>query len=155
MNREVLTLCQISVCYYQTQLTSSHNKNFPIIRQHWKEFNALLRINKVKLGTNWEKYAITQKCNGQYYYQCAFQTKTHIRHFEFTHIPAGNYVKFNHEGPMNKIRETINEIYQEAIPNSGFNIDTNRSLIHFEHYDSRFNWNRPDSIVEIYVPLTN
>jgi AraC family transcriptional regulator len=155
MNQEILTLRQISVCYYQTELTSSHNKNFSIIRQHWKEFNTLLQINNVKLGPNWEKYAITQKCNGQYYYQCAFPTTAHIRQFEFMQIPAGNYVKFNHEGPMNTIRKTINQIYKEVIPNSDINIDRNRSLIHFEHYDSKFNWNRPDSIVKIYVPLTN
>jgi predicted transcriptional regulator YdeE len=155
MNPEVLTLRQISVCYYQTKLTSSHNKNFFIIRQHWKEFNTLLQINKVKLGPNWEKYAITQKDNDQYYYQCAFPTTTHIHQFEFMQIPAGNYVKFRHEGPMNTIRETINEIYKEVIPNSDLNIDRDRSLIHIEHYDSKFNWNRPDSIVEIYVPLAN
>ena len=153
MNQEILTLRQISVCYYKTELTSSHNKNFSIIRQHWKKFNTLLQINNVKLGPNWEKYAITQKGNGQYYYQCAFPAKTHIRQFEFTLIPAGNYVKFNHKGPMNTIRETINEIYKDVIPNSDFNININRSMIHFEHYDSKFNWNRQDSIVEIYVPL--
>jgi predicted transcriptional regulator YdeE len=90
MNYRVLTLRQISVCYYQAKLTSPHNNNFSIIRQHWKEFNILLKINKVKLGPNWEKYAITQKCDGQYYYQCAFPTTTHIRQFEFTQIPAGN-----------------------------------------------------------------
>ena len=152
---DIITLRQIPVCYYQTKLTSSHNKNFSIIRQHWKEFNTLLQINKVKLGPDWEKYAITQKSNGQYYYRCAFPTTAHIRQFEFMQLPAGNYVKFNHEGPMNKIRETINKIYKEVIPNSDLNIDPNRSLIHFEHYDSKFNWNRPDSTIEIYVPLTN
>jgi hypothetical protein len=26
-------------------------------------------------------------------------------------------------------------------------------LIQFERYDNRFHWNRPDSIIEIYVPL--
>ena len=153
MNQEVLTLRQISVCYCQTKLTTSHRKNFSIIRQHWKEFNSLLKINKVKLGPDWEKYAITQKFNGQYYYKCAFPTTTPIRQFEFMQIPAGEYVKFKHEGPMNTIRETINEIYNKIIPNSDLNIDRKRSLLHIEHYDSKFNWNRPDSIVEIYVPL--
>jgi len=155
MKHEVLPLCQISVCYYQTKLTSSHNQNFSIIRRHWKEFNTLLKVCKVKFGPNWEKYAITKKYDGHYYYLCAFPTKNHIRQFEFTLIPAGNYVKFNHKGPMNTIRETINKIYKDVIPNSDFNIDINRSMIHFEHYDSKFNWNRQDSIVGIYVPLTN
>jgi predicted transcriptional regulator YdeE len=155
MSQEVLTLRQISVCYYQTNLTSSHHKNFSTIKQHWKEFNKLLHIHKVKLGPNWEKYGITQKVNGQYYYQCAFPTTTHFSQFEFMQIPAGNYVKFKHEGPMHTIRETINEIYQKVIPNSDLRIDRHRSLIHIERYDSKFNWNRPDSIVGIYVPLSN
>jgi len=109
----------------------------------------------LKLGPNWEKYAITQKCKGQYFYQCAFPAIAHIRQFEFMQIPAGNYVRFKHEGPMNKIRNTINKIYKEVIPKSDLMVEKNRSLIHFEHYDSKFNWDRPDSIVEIYVPLTN
>jgi len=107
MKHEVLTLSQISVCYVQTELTRSQNQNFSIIRRHWKEFNALIRINKVKLGPNWEKYAITKKHNDHYYYQCAFPTKNHIRQFEFTIIPAGNYLKFNHIGPMNTIQGTF------------------------------------------------
>ncbi|NNK84357.1 MAG: GyrI-like domain-containing protein [Desulfobacterales bacterium] len=136
-------------------MTSSHNQNFSIIRRHWKKFNTLLKVNKVKFGPNWEKYAITKKYDGHYHYLCAFPTKSHIRPFEFTLIPAGNYVKFNHKGPMNTIWETINKIYKDVIPNSDFNIDINRSMIHFEHYDAKFNWNRQDSIVGIYVPLTN
>jgi len=114
MKYEVLRLSQISVCYSQTELTSSHSQNFLIIRRHWMKFNNLLRINKVKLGFNWEKYAITKKYNDQYYYQCAFPSTTHLRQFEFTIIPAGNYMKFNHKGSMSTIRKTINEIYSSA-----------------------------------------
>ncbi len=155
MKYEVLRLSQISVCYSQTELTSSHSQNFLIIRRHWMKFNNLLRINKVKLGFNWEKYAITKKYNDQYYYQCAFPSTTHLRQFEFTIIPAGNYMKFNHKGSMSTIRKTINEIYSSAIPKSHFEINRNRSMIHFERYDSKFNWNRQDSVVELYVPITN
>jgi predicted transcriptional regulator YdeE len=155
MKYKILELRQIALCYYQTELTNSHNQNFTIIRQHWKEFNALLRINKIKLRPDWKKYAITKKYNGRYYYQCAFPAQAHIRQFDFTLIRAGNYVKFDHIGPMNTIRKTINEIYIDVIPGSDLKIDLNRSMIHFEHYDSKFSWNRQDSIVEIYVPLTN
>ena len=155
MKYEILSLRQISVCYYQTELTNSHNQNFSIIRRHWKEFNALLRINKVNLGPSWKKYAVTKKINGLYYYQCGFPAKAQIHQFEFTIIPSGNYAKFDHRGPMNTIRKTINEIYIDVIPNSDLNIDINRSMIHFEQYDSKFNWNRQDSIVEIYVPIMN
>ncbi len=64
-------------------------------------------------------------------------------------------MKFNHKGSMSTIRKTINEIYSSAIPKSHFEINRNRSMIHFERYDSKFNWNRQDSVVELYVPITN
>ncbi len=119
------------------------------------EFNTLLIINKVKLGVNWEKYAITKKYNDKYYYQCAFPSMTHITRFDFTIIPAGNYLKFNHRGSMSTIKKTINEIYNSVIPKSHIEVDRNRTMIHFERYDSKFNWNRQDSVVELYVPITN
>jgi len=155
MEYVVLTIHQISVCYYQTELTRSHNQNFLIIRQHWNEFNNRLRTNKVKLGLNWEKYAITKKRNDRYFYQCAFPSTTEIPQFKFTIIPGGHYVKFDHKGSMKMIKSTINEIYNNVIPRSHTEIDINRSLIHFERYDSRFNWNGKDSVIELYVPIMN
>ena len=155
MEHKVLTLRQISVCYYQTELTRSHSQNFSIIRQHWKAFNTLLKINKVTLGANWEKLAMTQRYKDQYYYQCAFPSAIHIRPFEFMVIPAGNYFKFDHKGSMSTIGKTLNEIYNNVIPKSHIQIDKNRSMIHFERYDSKFNWNSQDSVVEVYIPLPN
>ena len=149
MRYEVLTLSQFSVCFYQTELTRSHNQNFSIIRQNWIEFNDLLRSNKIKLGENWEKFAITKKENDHYYYQCAFPSDSHINQFEFTFIPTGNYLKFTHRGSMRMISKTIN-----VIPDSHFEIDLKRSLIHFERYDSSFNWNHKNSVVELFVPIT-
>lgn len=155
MEYEILKRPGISICYLETELTRSHAQNFHIIRRHWKAFNALLRINKVRLGPDWEKYAITQKRKGDYYYQCAFPAKTHVSPFEFSRIPAGSYIRFVHKGPMNAIRGTINTIYKDIIPDSGLKIDVNRSMIHYERYDANFNWNKQDSNLDLYVPLMN
>ncbi len=154
MRYEVLTLSQFSVCFYQTELTRSHHQNFSIIRENWIEFNDLLRSNKINLGENWEKFAITKKENNHYYYQCAFPSDSQINQFEFTLIPAGNYLKFTHQGSMRMISKTINVIYRNVIPDSHFEIDPKRSLIHFERYDSRFNWNHKDSVIELFIPIT-
>ncbi len=153
MKYEVLPLSEISVCYHQIELTRSHKRNFYIIRRHWKEFNTLLQNHKIQLGANWEKYAITMKHDGKYYYQCAFPSETNNSPFEFALIPAGQYAKFTHNGPMNEIWNTINIIYKDVIPSSKLSIDIERSMIHFEHYDSNFSWNRQDSTLEIYIPL--
>jgi len=155
MKYKVLNVPKINVCYFETQLTTSHKKNFSIIQSHWKKFNTLLRINEIKFNSEWVKFGITRKTENQYFYRCAFNSESHIPQFEHAHIPAGSFVKFNHSGPLYSLCKTINQIYKTIIPSSPLDIDLNRSVIHYERYDSRFNWNHQNSIIEIYVPLQN
>jgi predicted transcriptional regulator YdeE len=155
MKYKIINAPPINVCYFETQLTTSHQKNYPIIQSHWKKFNTLLRINGIKFDSEWEKLGITIKANNQYFYQCAFHSENHISQFKYASIPAGNFAKFNHAGPLYLLSKTINQIYKKIIPGSLLDIDFNRLLIHYERYDSKFNWNNQNSIIEIYVPLQN
>jgi len=155
MKYEIKYIPKISVCYFETQLTTSHQKNSSIISDHWKKFNSLLRLNEIKFDSEWQKFGITIKINNQYYYQCAFPSKNHIPQFKHSNIPAENFAKFNHAGPLYSLSKTINQIYKQIIPRSPLDIDLNRSLIHYERYDSKFNWNNQNSIIEIFVPLKN
>ena len=93
------------------------------------------------------------KSNGKYKYQCAYQTDSSIAQFHTSIIPSGKYAKFNHVGPINLISKTINYIYKIAIPEFHLGVDADRSILHFEKYDSRFGWNSNKSIIEIYLPL--
>lgn len=70
-------------------------------------------------------------------------------------IPKGHYEVFTHEGEMNTIKTTVHDIYKNILPNSNLQIEpsSKTSFIHFEKYDSRFQWNRPNSIIDIYLPL--
>jgi len=155
MKYEIIYSPKINVCHFEIQLTTFHQKNFSIISNHWKKFNTLLRINEIKLDSEWEKFGITIKTNNQYFYQCAFPSEGHIPRFKQTSIPEGSFAKFNHTGPLYLLSKTINQIYKQIIPVSLLDIDFNRSLIHYERYDSKFNWNNQNSIVEINIPLKN
>lgn len=131
MKYEIKYIPKICVCYFETQLTTSHQKNSSIIFNHWKKFNAFLRISEIKFESEWEKFGITIKANNQYFYQCAFHSENHIPQFKYVSIPAGNFAKFNHTGPLYLLSKTINQIYKKIIPISPLDIDLRRSLIHY------------------------
>lgn len=120
-----------------------------------EKLNTLLRINGIKFNSEWEKFGITIKTDNRYFYQCAFHSESCIPQFEHAHIPAGSYAKFIHTGQLYSLSKTINQIYKTIIPSSPLDIDLNRSVIHYERYDSRFNWKHQNSIIEIYVQLQN
>ena len=128
--------------------------NSIIITNHWKKFNTLLRVNEVNLGTDWSKYGMTFKSNGKYLYRCAFSIEGYFPQFDCLVLPETEYAIFTHTGSIRNISNTINQIYNDAIPNMNILINTNRELLHFEKYDSRFNWNTEDSKVELYLPLS-
>ncbi|KPA10855.1 Bacterial transcription activator, effector binding domain protein [Candidatus Magnetomorum sp. HK-1] len=154
MNYEIIELLKLNISYFETEITRSHNANAQIISSHWKKFNTLLRVNNVNLGPNWQKFGITLKSNDTYKYQCAYQTDTPIPQFETSIIPSGKFAKFNHVGPINLIRNTINNIYQLAASESLFEVNGRSGILHFEKYDSKFDWNSDKSIVEIYLLLS-
>jgi len=70
-------------------------------------------------------------------------------------ISGGSYCRFSHEGNMRLIKSTFLQIYKQILPASGLTLNGNRELIHYEQYDYRFNWNSPDSVIDIYVPFDN
>jgi predicted transcriptional regulator YdeE len=153
INHEFSELPEINISYFETGISTSHSRNASIISSHWQRFNSLLRVNNVQLGTNWKKYGITVKTDDIYKYQCAYKTETPIPQFGSAKIPGGHFAKFNHAGPIDKISRTINYIYKIAIPQLSLPVDKNRSILHIEKYDSKFNWNSDESVVEILLPI--
>ena len=53
---------------------------------------------------------------------------------------------------MGKIYETYGKVYQEILPNTN-DIPLQENFLHFERYDYRFQWNRENSIIEIWLPI--
>ena len=140
-----------------TMLTGSQQKNFTIISGLWKQFNA--EIHKIKnrglTKDNWEKFGITYTQHHEYFYAATIQytpdmipPKSMIR----KDIVQGQYACFVHTGSLNKLKSTIYNIYKNILPENDL-IPDKTKLIYFEKYDNRFHWNKPGSVIEIFVPI--
>ena len=141
-----------------TELTKSQTDNFEIIKYHWRKFNAKLKkYNLIQNGGNWEKYGITFKTNETYFYLTTIpQNEMNFpEHFVNKEIPKGEYEIFTHTGSMENIKQTINNIYKNILPNSNLTIEhySKTGFIHFEKYDYRFRWDKPNSEIDIYLPI--
>lgn len=139
------------------QLTRSQSQNHQIISKHWQTFNHILKSKRLTLGRNWVKYGITKKVGDSYYYMTAIPSDIGADGFEIDGFVSetfdtAEYCCFQHMGSMDLIKSTIYKIYKEVIPSLGIRLNENRGLIHYERYDYRFNWNNPNSIIDIYVP---
>ncbi|MEX1191554.1 MAG: GyrI-like domain-containing protein [Brumimicrobium sp.] len=141
-----------------TELTNYQADNFKIIKNHWKLFNAeLKKYNLTQNGGNWEKYGITYKTNGTYFYLTTIPQDKMVfpEHFVNKEIPKGKCEVFVHTGKMENIKQTIHNIYKIILPNSNLAIEhySKTGFIHFEKYDYRFRWDKPTSEIDIYLPV--
>jgi len=153
MDYEIVNIKPMNCSGISTQLTTSQDRNFNIIRRHWQNFNRILKINSVKQEKEWTKYGITRKVDRKYFYITAIPFANVIYDLDKINISGGNYCRFSHKGNMVQLKSTILQIYKQILPASGLNLNENRELIHYEQYDKRFNWNNPDSVIDIYVPF--
>jgi predicted transcriptional regulator YdeE len=139
-----------------TNITKSKNENHRIISNFWKEFNTKLKnsnLPKIPNG-NWEKYGITYKSGNVYKYFSGIPVENGYINtfFEEKIIVNGNYAIFQHKGSMNYIKETIDKIYKEIIPNNKLVLNQ-AEYFHFELYNHQFKWNNNESIIGIYLPI--
>jgi predicted transcriptional regulator YdeE len=67
-------------------------------------------------------------------------------------VSKKKYLVFEHVGKMALIKDTINKIYKEFIPNHKF-VPNKSEFFHFERYDKKFYWDSHTSIIDIYVPI--
>jgi AraC family transcriptional regulator len=69
---------------------------------------------------------------------------------ETVEVVEGNYAAFTHEGSLQNLRQTMQTIYQDSLPQSGL---TMRDAPHLELYDDRFDPSSPASQFDILVPV--
>ena len=153
MDFELTQKEDIKIYGLSVKLTKSQNENYGIITNHWRKFNNELKINRKGSDRNWGKYGLTYKKIDCYFYMPAVLLKIPNPNFEPITISGGEYAKFLHKGDMKLLKTTIYNIYKKIIPNSDLQIDNERILLHYEHYDFRFKWNKNDSLIDIYVPI--
>jgi AraC family transcriptional regulator len=66
-------------------------------------------------------------------------------------IPIGTFAVFTHRGPIEAIRETVQEIYRVWLPQSAFR---HAEIADVELYDDRFHCDRDDSEMEYWISVT-
>jgi AraC family transcriptional regulator len=64
--------------------------------------------------------------------------------------PAGTYAVFTHRGPIQNIGATMQFIYRDWLPQSGFRRTGGADV---EVYDARFHMNEEESETDIWIPL--
>jgi len=148
IEREKIILIGMSI-----ELTTSQIENYGIIRKHWMNFNSILKKTKYNSKSNWTKYGVTLKIDGKYMYMAAIPYNENCQDFETINIHEGLFARFQHIGSMEKIKSTVYDIYKRIIPEKQLHIDNERSILHYELYDYRFQWNNANSIIEIYLPI--
>lgn len=153
MNYKIITTKTCKVIGLQVGLTRSQSENHRIIASHWKTFNRELRNQKIETGNNWLKFGITKKIGGEYFYLTAIPSAMEVAGFSDEELKGGDYICFEHRGNMGLLKTTVNDIYKKIIPQSDFEVDEFRATIHYEQYDHRFLWNKPSSLISIYVPV--
>ncbi|MFM1984809.1 MAG: Integron-associated effector binding protein [Actinomycetota bacterium] len=65
-------------------------------------------------------------------------------------ISSGSYATCEHVGGMESLSDSIQEFYSQMIPAAGC---TQRSGLHLEIYDERFDLTKPDSVMVIAAPI--
>lgn len=65
-------------------------------------------------------------------------------------IPALTYAAFTHRGALNTLHQTYEAIYQDWLPQSGYEL---AAQLDMEVYDERFKDFSPDSELDLYVPV--
>ncbi len=142
-------------------LTKSQTENARIIAQLWKRFNRELYAipNRPRSSNGWQKFGITYPQNGGYSYLAAIPDAPAMvvpEQMCRKTIPAGQYACFTHTGPMYHLKSSIHAIYATHLPALEQNRPTpeDAGLFHFERYDARFHWNRADSCIDVFVPIT-
>lgn len=143
----------LSLIGQEIQLTKSKSQNIKICTQFWQQFNTNLKKAYLFQSGNWVKYAFMEKRGEQLFYFCAIPRKVVVPDgFLMKEIPSQQYLVVEHIGAMDNIYDTYGKLYQELLPGTGYTL-RKKDFLHFERYDYKFQWNRSNSVIEIWVPI--
>jgi AraC family transcriptional regulator len=65
-------------------------------------------------------------------------------------VPEADYAVFEHHGSLDNLHSTYEAIYRDWLPESGYERAQSDD---FELYDERFDYGKPHSVMEIWVPV--
>ncbi len=153
MDYRIEEIKAFSVIGQEVVLTNYQRQNIEISKSFWKQFNLNLKKLYLSQFGNWTKFAFMERKDGKLIYYCAIPERLSLPE-GFIHkvIEEQRYLVFEHLGSMDNIYNTYGKIYKEMLPHSEYTLNQ-KSFLHFEKYDYRFQWNRDNSVIEIWIPI--
>ncbi len=137
------------------KLSNSQSKNYFGIQELWQNFNKELAEKEIKLERNWRKFGVVYRSENGYFYHAGINYLRNFGEFQSVNISEGAYASFRHQGAMYKLKDFYYHLYKKVIPDMNLIIDKNRTILHYELYTNRFNWNNENSIIDIFVPVSS
>lgn len=153
MNYRIQELDSFAVVGQEVELSNKQSKNLQLSMNFWPRFNANLKRAQLSQSSNWVKYAFMQRRDDKVFYYCAIPKRDHIPEgFISKEIQFSRYLVVEHVGSMKNIYSTYEQVYKELLPAHNY-LPKQTDFLHFERYDHRFHWNKPTSIIEIWIPI--
>lgn len=153
METEVIHLDHVIVIGQTISLTTSSSKNQQLSTSFWQHFNRILYRRNMKQTKPWVKYGCMFQHDSNYSYACGIPSQgMYPQDFQLIKIERGNYLRFIHTGEMRALPATIHHIWKEYLIEHDLKVKQD-GLVYIERYTEDFHFNRPDSKVEILVPL--
>lgn len=152
MDYKILELDEFEIMGVKYELSNSLIRNINLAKRYWMKFNNKLRRDEIYLGRNWCKYAFIIEEGSKLFYYISVPKKDYVpEDFMVKTIPSSRYLTINHIGSMNKLKLTMDSVYSKI---NDDNIVLNDDCFsYFEKYNYKFHWNKPDSVIGIYVPI--
>lgn len=69
-------------------------------------------------------------------------------------VPAQDYAVFNHHAPVSSIRQTIDAVFDDWLPNSDYQLPGQQPLHFFERYGPGFNPGTGTGAISLWLPIT-
>ena len=69
-------------------------------------------------------------------------------------VPAQDYAVFNHQAPVSSIRQTIDAMFDQWLPDSGYQLPGQQPLHFFERYGPGFNASTGTGPISLWLPIT-
>jgi len=152
---------EIKIMGMSADMRGSQKENSRLIRELWENFDAnLWKIeNRIEQPIGF-KYGATYNSipGGQFTYLAGVEVH------DLDSIPDGmigktllalEYAHFCHRGNFRNLSDTIFNIYNKWLPDSGYNLVPawQCGVSHYERYDRHFQWVVPKSEIDIFLPV--
>ena len=147
-----ITVCGVATDFYSIMFADLYDPT--AIPTAWQKFWA--EFPKADLPHNNQAWGVSTpiaESNGKLHYVAGVEVPSNYSSpsgFEVTTIPAGNYLKVDHLGAIDKLAQSYGEAYGVVFPQSALEM---REGPHLELYDAMLNPMADDYSMGILIPV--